>query len=62
MACFKLCQNPFNGNTGGESTATVNTIATPVADVAVQAELDSLTQELAKIRLEIEALKGQSNA
>jgi polyhydroxyalkanoate synthesis regulator phasin len=59
---FQTMPNPFNGNTGGESAATVNTIATPVADVAVQAELDSLTQELAEIRLEIEALKGKSNA
>ena len=31
---FQTMPNPFNGNTGGESTATVNTIATPVADVA----------------------------
>jgi polyhydroxyalkanoate synthesis regulator phasin len=59
---FQTMPNPFEGNSGGDSTATVNTIATPVVDVAVQAELEALTQELANIRLEIEALKGQSNS
>jgi polyhydroxyalkanoate synthesis regulator phasin len=58
---FQQMPNPFSGSTSPTSPATVNTVATPVADVAVQAELDALTHELAEIRQEIEALKQQPN-
>jgi polyhydroxyalkanoate synthesis regulator phasin len=52
--------NPFSA--GDSSTMpTVNTIATPVVDAAVQNELESLTQELAEIRTELESLKNQQN-
>jgi polyhydroxyalkanoate synthesis regulator phasin len=54
--------NPFNSSNSFSTTPpTVNTVATPVVDGAVQTELDALTQELAAIRTEIEALKGSSS-
>ena len=57
---FSQMPNPFNGGSAARPPATVNTVATPVADAAVQTELETLTQELAAIRKDIEALKGQS--
>ncbi len=44
------------------SNATVDTVAQPVTDSAVQADLDALTQELAALRQEIETLKAQKNS
>jgi polyhydroxyalkanoate synthesis regulator phasin len=38
---------------------TIPTAATPVVDTSVQSDLEALTQELAAIREEIAALKGQ---
>ena len=49
--------NPFAPTPASEKT--VDTFAQPVADVSTQAELDTLTQELAVLREEIEVLKAQ---
>lgn len=43
------------------SEATVDTYASPVADMAVQADLETLTQELATLRQEIEMLKANQS-
>jgi polyhydroxyalkanoate synthesis regulator phasin len=51
--------NPFQ-TSGSASMPTVDTVATPVADSGVQNDLAALTQELAEIRREIEALKEKS--
>lgn len=52
---------PFNSPSSESTPSTVNTVATPVVDSTVQTELEALTQELAEIRQEIEALKEQSS-
>ncbi len=54
--------NPF-GPMGASSsqTTTVNTVATPVADSGLQAELQSLTEQLASIRQDIEELRNQDS-
>ena len=57
---FSQMPNPFDGGSPAGDPTTVNTVATPVADAAVQSELESLTQALAEIRQEIEAMQGQS--
>lgn len=49
--------NPFFQGQTPASSQTVNTVAMPVIDVTMQTELENLTQELAQIRQEIEALK-----
>lgn len=49
--------NPFQPSGGDMATRTVNTTAVPVADPSVTLELKALTQEIAQIRQEIEALK-----
>jgi polyhydroxyalkanoate synthesis regulator phasin len=58
---FGQMPNPFQTSSGPTTASTVNTVATPVVDVAIQSELESLTRELAAIRTEIEALKSQQN-
>jgi len=50
--------NPFSSSPDA-STQTVSAVATPVADSSIQGELEELTQELAAIRQDIEALKQQ---
>lgn len=57
---FSQLPSPFGASNGATSTATVNTVATPVVDSTVQADLDILTQDLAEIRQEIESLKDQN--
>jgi len=52
--------NPFAPSPASE--ATVDTYASPVADASVQAALESLTQELATLRQEIELLKSQPSS
>ncbi|WP_240966362.1 hypothetical protein [Nodosilinea sp. P-1105] len=48
---------------GSSAPPTVNTVATPVVDLSIQAELEALTQELTQIRQDIETLKaGDSGA
>lgn len=49
--------NPFFQGQTPASSQTVNTVAMPVVDITMQTELENLTQELAQIRQEIEALK-----
>ena len=49
--------NPFAPTPASE--ATVDTYASPVADAAMQSEVDALTQELSTLRQEIETLKAQ---
>ncbi|PSN19263.1 hypothetical protein C7271_08245 [filamentous cyanobacterium CCP5] len=49
--------NPFQPSENGGATQTVNTTAVPVADPSITLELKALTQEIAQIRQEIEALK-----
>jgi polyhydroxyalkanoate synthesis regulator phasin len=56
---FSQIPGPFSTSHASSQPPTVNTVATPVADVAVQTDLEVLTQELMAIRQEIEALKGQ---
>ncbi|MBF2035906.1 MAG: hypothetical protein IGR92_10600 [Leptolyngbyaceae cyanobacterium T60_A2020_046] len=51
--------NPFKPTPASE--ATVDTVARPVVDAAVQAELTALTAELSTLRQEIEAMKGSQN-
>lgn len=51
--------NPFNPTPASE--ATVDTVARPVVDATVQAELTALTAELSTLRQEIEAMKGSQN-
>lgn len=43
------------------SNATVNTVAKPVADTGIQAEIRALTEQLSAIRQEIEQLKAQGS-
>lgn len=50
--------NPFGGANPGARETTITTVASPVVNTAVQSDLEALTQELAAIRREIEALKG----
>ena len=57
MAQMGQIPNPFVPTPASE--ATVNTVAMPVADASMQAELDLLTQELSALRQEIETLKAQ---
>jgi hypothetical protein len=52
--------NPFAPTPASQTT--VETSAQPIADVSTQAELDALTQELAVLRQEIEALKVQQSS
>ncbi|NJL45443.1 MAG: hypothetical protein HC922_06320 [Leptolyngbyaceae cyanobacterium SM2_3_12] len=52
--------NPFGTSPSGPGATTVNTVATPIVDSSVEADLNVLTQELAEIRQEIEALKDQN--
>ncbi|MEM9484350.1 MAG: hypothetical protein AAGA83_11725 [Cyanobacteria bacterium P01_F01_bin.116] len=61
----------FNSNFGGQlpnpfaptpaSSATVNTVAKPVVDTGLQAEIKALTEQLSAIRQEIEQLKTQGS-
>ena len=51
--------NPFAS--GPASSATVNTVAKPVADSGIQAEIRALTEQLSAIRHEIEQLKAQGS-
>lgn len=51
--------NPFAPSTA--SNATVNTVAQPVADSGIQAEIKALTEQLSAIRQEIEQLKAQGS-
>ena len=54
--------NPFSPSSSSSSQATtVNTVATPVADSNVQADLQALTEQLASIRQEIEDLRTQDS-
>jgi polyhydroxyalkanoate synthesis regulator phasin len=57
-ALLSQVPNPFGGSDEADGP-TITTMASPVVDVTVQGELEALTLELAAIRLEIEALKGQ---
>lgn len=51
--------NPFTSSGTATEGPTITTVASPVVDASVQSDLEALTQELAAIRQEIEALKGQ---
>ncbi|MEO0351632.1 MAG: hypothetical protein AAF282_16460 [Cyanobacteria bacterium P01_A01_bin.15] len=51
--------NPFAPSPA--STATVNTVAQPVPDAGIQAEIKALTEQLSVIRQEIEQLKTQGS-
>lgn len=51
--------NPFAQSPA--SSATVNTVAKPVADSGIQAEIKALTEQLSAIRQEIEQLKAQGS-
>lgn len=53
--------NPFGSMGTTSSGQTVNTVATPVADASIQAELEALTLELTAIRQDIETLKQQGH-
>lgn len=52
--------NPFT--TPPASDTTVDTVAQPIVDISIQAELEVLTQELSVLRQEIEALKAQQSS
>jgi hypothetical protein len=47
--------NPFSPPSA--DTASVDTVATPVVDLSIQTDLETLTQELAALRQDIEGLK-----
>ncbi len=51
--------NPFDSSSANGGGPTITTVASPVAEGAVQSDLEALTLELAAIRSEIEALKHQ---
>ena len=51
--------NPFAPSPA--STATVNTVAQPVPDAGIQAEIKALTEQLSAIRQEIEQRKTQGS-
>lgn len=51
--------NPFTGSAPEAGGTTITTVASPVVNTSVQNDLEELTQELAAIRLEIEALKSR---
>ncbi|MEM9151774.1 MAG: hypothetical protein AAGB19_15135 [Cyanobacteria bacterium P01_F01_bin.3] len=57
---FRNVSSPFNADQPAEPT-TVTTVATPVVDTELQAEVTSLTEELIAIRKEIEALKNKDS-
>ncbi|MGB5972743.1 MAG: hypothetical protein WBG38_05465 [Nodosilinea sp.] len=52
--------NPFTNSSTETEGPTITTVASPVVDASVQGDLNALTEELAAIRQEIEALKGQN--
>ncbi|HIK43381.1 MAG TPA: hypothetical protein IGR64_00680 [Leptolyngbyaceae cyanobacterium M65_K2018_010] len=52
--------NPFPSPGPASPTPTVDAVATPIADSAVQSDLAALTQELSEIRQAIEDLKRQT--
>lgn len=60
MSQVEQIPNPFMQTPA--SDATVDTVASPVADSSIQAELDALTLELSSLRQEIETLKAQQNS
>ena len=51
--------NPFQSTPA--SSSTITTVATPVADNGVQAEIKALTEQLTLIRAEIEQLKAKNS-
>ncbi len=51
--------NPFEPSSA--SNTTVNTVAKPVTDSGIQAEIKALTEQLSAIRQEIEQLKAQGS-
>ncbi|MEO0430537.1 MAG: hypothetical protein AAF151_02490 [Cyanobacteria bacterium J06656_5] len=51
--------NPFAPSPA--SSATVNTVAKPVVDTGIQAEIKALTEQLSTIRQEIDQLKAQGS-
>ncbi|MEA5466275.1 hypothetical protein [Leptothoe sp. PORK10 BA2] len=51
--------NPFAPSPA--SNTTVNTVAKPVVDTGIQAELKALTEQLSAIRQEIDQLKAQGS-
>ncbi|HEY9762704.1 MAG TPA: hypothetical protein V6D07_09270 [Trichocoleus sp.] len=53
--------NLFNQGSSSNQPRTVNTVAVPISDASIQPELEELTQQLAAIRQEIEALRQQNN-
>ncbi|MGD1867534.1 MAG: hypothetical protein ACFB0D_23540 [Phormidesmis sp.] len=55
---FRSASSPFTSGEPAEPP-TVTTVATPVVDTELQAEVTSLTEELIAIRQEIEALKNK---
>lgn len=57
---FRSVSSNFGGSTPPEPP-TVTTVATPVVDTELQAEVSSLTAELIAIRQEIEALKNKDS-
>ncbi|MEO1619416.1 MAG: hypothetical protein AAFU53_00130 [Cyanobacteria bacterium J06632_3] len=57
---FRSMSSSFDQSTPSEPP-TVTTVATPVVDTELQAEVASLTDELVAIRQEIEALKNKGN-
>lgn len=57
---FRSASSPFTQNSSPEPK-TVTTVAEPVVDTALQAEVASLTDELIAIRKEIEELKNEES-
>ncbi|WOD38044.1 hypothetical protein [Nodosilinea sp. E11] len=57
-ALLSQVPNPFTSAPSETDGPTIITVASPVVDTSVQNDLEALTQELAAIRSEIEALKG----
>lgn len=56
-----VSENFANSSKGSSEPKTVTTVATPVVEAGLQAEVESLTAELIEMRKEIEALK-QANS
>jgi len=58
---FRGVASSFGGNSTPPEPTTVTTVATPVVDTELQAEVASLTAELIAMRQEIEALKNKDS-
>ncbi len=58
---FRSVSSTFVDNTTPQEPKTVTTVATPVVDAGLQAEVESLTAELIAMRKEIDELRNKDS-